>query len=701
MPIRVLAFESDTQFARELESEFRSLGCEITVVDDVNSGLQAASANRPDLILLTIELPRMSGYSVCNRIKRDADLKDIPLIIMSSESTDQTFEQHRRLGTRAQDYIRKPVSFGTLIERVRLFIDLKAMSLIPDDDGIVIDDEIELTEEARISQVPASRVPASHRPIDADIEDFAEHAFGAMIDQTTEPPHASAPAIPSVLPASPRMPTDVSVEPSPNIVSLDQERTDAELARLKSQLEEKERLLSEALGEVRELKRASRVAQSDVAETEDLKRELRDLKMKLNTPSVAPKQSMGPTAREFLDLREQLNKKDKELLDVRDQITRRDKELLNLRDTTLAHERDKADLSDKLDEVTRQLADLQKIADAARNDKEAAAKRADDFKRKSEKFAGLLEEKTSELDRMATQHAAALEAARANAETHERQALETVREAALEQRNAALETARAESERALAEADKVARAALEHALEAAQANAESHEQQALEAARANAESHEQQALEAARANAESHEQQALETAREAAIGRQTAALSELERRLRSEHAADKSQALADLERTMRTEHSSDKARALGQLQSEKDQSEREFDSRIQVLQKELESTRGELAGSRQETQQRDERIASQEVSLNAARRELEQANSLVSVREESIANLQRELSVQKDETSEALDQLSAERHRLKVAVDKWNEDRGSLERVKDALAAALIQVEAIEARSLE
>ena len=495
MPIRVLAFESDTQFASELESEFRSLGCEITVVDDVNSGLQAASANRPDLILLTIELPRMSGYSVCNRIKRDADLKDIPLIIMSSESTDQTFEQHRRLGTRAQDYIRKPVSFSALIERVRLFIDLKSVSLIPDDDGIVIDDEIELTEEARIIQVPASRVPASHRPIDADIEDFAEHAFGAMIDQTTEPPRASAaPAVPSVLPASPRVPTDVSVEPSPNIVSLDQERTDAELARLKTQLEEKEQLLSEALGEVRDLKRASRVAQSDVSETEDLKRELRDLKMKLSTPSAAPKQSMGPTAREFLDLREQLNKKDKELLDVRDQITRRDKELLNLRDTTLAHERDKADLSDKLDEVTRQLADLQKIADAARNDKEAAAKRADDFKRKSEKFAGLLEEKTSELDRMATQHAAALEAARANAETHERQALETVREAAIEQRNAALETARAESERALAEAEKVARAAHE------------------------------QALEAARANAETHERQALETVRKAAIEQQTAAL---------------------------------------------------------------------------------------------------------------------------------------------------------------------------------
>jgi CheY-like chemotaxis protein len=637
MPIRVLAFESDTEFARELQSEFRSLGCEVMVVDDVNSGLQDASANRPDLILLTIELPRMSGYSVCNRIKRDADLKDIPLIIMSSESTDQTFEQHRRLGTRAQDYIRKPVTFSALLERVRQFVDLKPVSLIPDDDGIVIDDEIELSEQARIS-----RVPASLRPIDADIDDFAEHAFGAMIDQSPATESPSAPSVPSVIPSSPRLPTDVLVESRPaSVVSLDQERRDADLVRVKSQLEEKERLLSEALSEVRELKRASRVAQNETSETEDLKRELRDLKMKLNTPSAAPKQSMGPTAREFLDLREQFNKKDKELLDLRDLITRKDKELLSTRDTSLAHERDKADLSDKLDEITRQFADLQKISDAARNDKEAAAKRADDFKRKSEKFVGLLEEKTAELDRAATQHSVALEAAHA------------------------------ESARILAEATKEAQAALERAVADA------------------------------RASAEEHERQSLETVREAEIEQRNAAMSELEQRLRSEHAADKSQALSELEHTLQTAHANDKANALGQLQSQKEQSDREAESRIQGLEKELASSNGELATSRQETQQRDESIANLEASLNASQRELEQANHLLGIREQSLANLQSELAQQKVETSEALDQLSAERRRLKAAVDKWIEDRGNLERVKDALAAALVQVEGIEARTLD
>ena len=103
MPIKILVFESDANFAEQLKSGFAALGCQTTVVDDANFGLQAASRERPDLILLAIELPRMNGFSVCNKLKRDAALKDVPLIIMSSDSTEETFEQHRRLRTRAED----------------------------------------------------------------------------------------------------------------------------------------------------------------------------------------------------------------------------------------------------------------------------------------------------------------------------------------------------------------------------------------------------------------------------------------------------------------------------------------------------------------------------------------------------------------------------------------------------------------------
>src|SRR3954471_6451342 len=138
MPTKVLVFESDSAFASELRGELGKLGCVSQVVDDGNVGLQAAASERPDLILLSIELPRMNGFSVCNKLKKDPQLKDVPLLIMSSESSDETFEQHKKLRTRAEDYVHKPIAFGELLEHVRVFIPIDAPA--PDSGAILLDD---------------------------------------------------------------------------------------------------------------------------------------------------------------------------------------------------------------------------------------------------------------------------------------------------------------------------------------------------------------------------------------------------------------------------------------------------------------------------------------------------------------------------------------------------------------------------------
>src|SRR6478609_3439020 len=142
MPTKVLVFESDPAFAGELRTELSRLGLVAQVVDDGNAGLQAAASDRPDLILLSIELPRMNGFSVCNKLKKDGKLKDVPLIIMSTESSDETFEQHKKLRTRAEDYVHKPIAFGELLQHINQFIKLGEASASDEGEGIVIDDEI-------------------------------------------------------------------------------------------------------------------------------------------------------------------------------------------------------------------------------------------------------------------------------------------------------------------------------------------------------------------------------------------------------------------------------------------------------------------------------------------------------------------------------------------------------------------------------
>ena len=133
MAKKILLIESDGAFAHEMSAAIEARGCAARVTADGKEGLDLARVDRPDLIVLCVELPKMSGYSVCNKLKKDDELrsiplliisaeatpetfdqhrklkkdpnlKDVPLIIMSSESSDETFEQHKKLRTRADDF---------------------------------------------------------------------------------------------------------------------------------------------------------------------------------------------------------------------------------------------------------------------------------------------------------------------------------------------------------------------------------------------------------------------------------------------------------------------------------------------------------------------------------------------------------------------------------------------------------------------
>src|SRR5579863_7471269 len=219
MSTKVLVFESDSAFAGELRNELGKLGCATTVVDDGNLGLQQAGSDRPDLILLSIELPRMNGFSVCNKLKKDPGLKDVPLIIMSSESSDETFEQHKKLRTRAEDYVHKPIAFGELLQHIQGFVEIQNMATIAvDDSAIVIDEEIEVGASDYLIEDDGS-APGSKRPekkVDADIDAFAESAFGRLTEPeaTVPPAPAEARAGHNGMPAEGRSGQQRSVPPA-------------------------------------------------------------------------------------------------------------------------------------------------------------------------------------------------------------------------------------------------------------------------------------------------------------------------------------------------------------------------------------------------------------------------------------------------------------------------------------------------------
>lgn len=121
---KILAFEGEPELAKSLRAGFWRYGCEVSVVDDEELGLQEAMESKPDLILLSIELPKTNGFSICNKLKRNRSLKEIPLVITSSECSDETFTSHRKMQTAAEDYLHKPFEFDELIGKVKKLITL-------------------------------------------------------------------------------------------------------------------------------------------------------------------------------------------------------------------------------------------------------------------------------------------------------------------------------------------------------------------------------------------------------------------------------------------------------------------------------------------------------------------------------------------------------------------------------------------------
>ncbi|MFM9943102.1 MAG: response regulator [Hyphomicrobiaceae bacterium] len=87
------------------------------------SGMEAlglARTHRPDLILMDIQLPEVSGLEVTKWLKEDDDLRDIPVVAVTAFAMKGDEERIRRGGCEA--YISKPISIGTFIATVRQFI---------------------------------------------------------------------------------------------------------------------------------------------------------------------------------------------------------------------------------------------------------------------------------------------------------------------------------------------------------------------------------------------------------------------------------------------------------------------------------------------------------------------------------------------------------------------------------------------------
>ncbi|HET6438836.1 MAG TPA: response regulator [Anaeromyxobacter sp.] len=118
MPKKILVIENDSAFAGQLSEALEASGFDVRVAAEGKAGMDLAREWGPDGIVLCVELPGMSGYLVCQKLRKDDVTKAIPLLLTSAEATADTFEKHKALKVHADGYLLKPYTPLALLEKL-------------------------------------------------------------------------------------------------------------------------------------------------------------------------------------------------------------------------------------------------------------------------------------------------------------------------------------------------------------------------------------------------------------------------------------------------------------------------------------------------------------------------------------------------------------------------------------------------------
>lgn len=115
---RILVVEDEPAILRGLQDNLRLEGFEVLAAADGEAGYKLALESKPDLIMLDLMLPRMSGYEICRKLRGAGVNTPILMLTARSEETDRVLG----LDLGADDYVTKPFSIRELLARVRALL---------------------------------------------------------------------------------------------------------------------------------------------------------------------------------------------------------------------------------------------------------------------------------------------------------------------------------------------------------------------------------------------------------------------------------------------------------------------------------------------------------------------------------------------------------------------------------------------------
>ncbi len=458
----VAIIDADLNLAGHLQAELSRYGLGVEISADSNE-LMARKDGLPDLVVLCID-PKRTGWAVCNRLRKSPLLKSVPLIITSAEATEKDFDDHKKLKTRAEEYLHKPFEAAALVDKIATLIGLPEqesaeVELEAEDVPVEIEaEEIGIEMAAEVDLAPEEEMTMGGREqpaasgfetagedestrigftdeIDGEVDLETNAAFAAIgLDDPAEP--ASGAAEPESpfddeafgLPAVPEQPVAAAPPaPAPVAAAPASRPRPSEAAPADMESGPNPRLDADELG----LEEVARDAAALVASTppprartvsssgvlEEAQRENDRLRKENEELRARPKAEPGATSsfsreREFLTLRETINKKEKEVLDLKDALDSKDRQILDGKEKLREAEKKLREGEERSLATERDLVAAREKVEALSADKERGVEREKQVKGRLEdaqKSLQRLEEEVEQWRGKYTSDTAALE----------------------------------------------------------------------------------------------------------------------------------------------------------------------------------------------------------------------------------------------------------------------------------------------------
>jgi DNA-binding response OmpR family regulator len=117
---KILIAEDERDIRDLIAFTLRFAGYEVFAAGNGEEAVEMAPKVNPDLILMDVRMPRMTGYEACRAIKSNAELRDIPIVFLSAKGQESEIQQGLEAG--AEDYLLKPFAPDLLTTRVKAIL---------------------------------------------------------------------------------------------------------------------------------------------------------------------------------------------------------------------------------------------------------------------------------------------------------------------------------------------------------------------------------------------------------------------------------------------------------------------------------------------------------------------------------------------------------------------------------------------------